>query len=328
MSRSANSKELGARSSEPVLPLEAFWDPPLGVSSRVAEALLDQGVSGDGLHLLAPSLVDLSARSTLPVLACLRGEAGSLLGPGDFAAHGVVHVIDPQTGHGGASLLSELGSRGVPGQGASDPFARVIRLDLRERFGLGWRSGQLLVTLLLFEKASRRALVELAFPARLAGADFETYLGSQRAKLLPNEGSLVPLAPDPHRPPPPAPPGGGIALSVDGMQRHVDGFPLRLRGAFDLPSDSVIPATSIPVRLLVLSTSETRMRENVLWVDVASSSDGRLRGAFMMDLGAMLPPPSTRSPERLFIYAFSGASFGGPVTTTRFDDTLVDSPLA
>jgi hypothetical protein len=215
-----------------------------------------------------------------------------------------------------------------PERGAPDRYARVIRIDLRERLALGWRTGQLLVTAFLFEKASRRVRVKLAFPARLAGADFETHVDSQRVKLQPNDASLVPLASDPHHAPPLPPRGGGIALSVDAMQRYVVGFPLRLRGAFDVPFDSVIAPTSIPLRILVLSTAEVRMRENVLWVDVQSASDDRLRGAFVVDLGTMLPPPSTRAPERLFIYAFCGTSFTGPVSTIRFDDTLVESPLA
>jgi hypothetical protein len=309
---------------------DAFWEPPVGLCSRVAEALLRQHAEGAPLHLLAPALVDLSERSSLPVLACLRGEAGAPIGPGAFAAHGVIHVMDPQTGHGGATLLSEVASgpllsteRGVP-----DRFARVVRVDLRERLKLGWRTGQLLVTALLFGQVSQRALVKLAFPPRLAGADFESYLDSQRPKLLATDASLALLPPEPYRAPLTAPLGGGIALEVDGMQRYVAGFPLRLLGAFDLPCDTEMPPTSLPIRILVLSTAEPRMREGVLWVDLPNVLDGRLRGRFVVDVGAMLPPPSSRLPERLFIYAFSGTAFAGPAMTTRFDDTLVESPLA
>lgn len=310
-----------------ILSRDAFWEPPIGLCSRLTQALLDAPAPEPSLSLFAPALVDLSQRSTLPVLACLRGEAGAPIGPGAFAAHGVVHVIDPHTGHGGAVSLSGPGSGHLSEQRVPDRFARVVRVELRDRLNLGWRTGQLWVTALLFERASQRAVVKLAFPPRLAGSDFDAFLESQRAKLLPTETSLALLEPEPYRELPELPAEGGLALQLDPVHRVVPGFPLRLYGVFDLPFDSELPPSSAPVRILVLSTADWRFRENVLWAPVAEARAGRVRASFVVDVGALLPPVSSSLPERLFIYAFSGTAFAGPATTTRCGDRLVDSPL-
>jgi hypothetical protein len=307
---------------------DAYWEPPLGLCQRVADALLVEPVGATRSFLSAPDVVDLEQRSTLPVLAALRGEAGSSLGPEAFARRAVVHAIDPETGHGAVALLSALDGP-VHETAVPDRFARVIRTDLRERLRLGWRTGELLLTVLSFEHASNRVRVRLAFPPHRVGGDFDAYLASERP-LLGSAGSpLVPLSKSERAPIPPLPASGGVALRVDALHRHAEGVPLLVHGAFDVPFERSAPPSGVPIRIVVLSSVLPQPQEGIVWVPPSGNSDnGRARGAFAVDLGAMLPPPPSSTPERLYLHAFAGPAASAPAVTTRFDDALVASPLA
>jgi hypothetical protein len=290
--------------------------------SRVVDRLFDDDVAG--LRLQAPGEVPLGTRQRLPLVI---GYALPLreLATMDLDNTAVAVAVEARSGRVRAGLArkpveSSPGPQSDPGDGES---LGMLATDLRERLRLPWEPATWLVTVLLRDRASNRARVELtpaggsyedpavaallatAAAERAAPAVWPAEADGAADGALPSyrESSLTP----------PLPGAPGIALRArdrvvvlrDGA-RAVLGGSLRVTPlAHELRGERPV----VDVTLVITGSGDATpfvARLGVPCDGDASSVTGR----FALDLLALAGLP--RSPQTLFVHAFHGDVMSGP----------------
>jgi hypothetical protein len=329
---------------------EEFWGKPLARAPQLCDQLFDQGVLGPLLD--APARVALERHDSLPVVVC-QCDTYRVMRSVDLRRASVLCVSRPdrnETKVGLAFSPEELGQQGPP-PGPKDKVPEgtgvvMFIIDARERLDLAWERGPLLLTLLLAGKASNRAQVELVPPPRFEDPEVARYVAEHRQVPYPRHVSppLDALAKLPvyRRTPesPATPPPPSIALAAPEVV--VLGESCVLRGAVRVrprPGEVVRPrpeapepvdlpegftwqdpgdpeATAVvPVTLVVAGTDAPDPR--VILVQVPSydpipdpSAPPEVELTFALDLFRVA---EFADAQACFVYAFTGASMGGPV---------------
>ncbi len=299
---------------------DEFWTDPLRNQSDATGRLSDDRVVGPRID--GPRRVALAARTTLPIALAYR-ESHATFARAPLEDWAVVCAIDPRDGWFAARKVA---TDPLPPQARPDPTAPVSRgyasrcevFDLRERLGVPWRAGPLLVTVIVRDAASNRLRIEReggepAPPAPPLQAD------------APGD-PLPSFAPRPDSPAPPA--AGGIVVAAERVCEVAR--PVVLRGAVRVaaPRTGIADAVTgradvareavVPVVLLLTSSVSRGVVVHRLAVPVArprggdAQADGAawLDGAFALDLRTI--PGAPTGAETVFVYAFTGEHMHGP----------------
>lgn len=306
----------------------------LGEAAATAAAARMVG-EREELLIAAPSRVPIDVRESLPVqvyyAATLRGMDAR-----DLARHGVLIAVDRTGGRVHARRALRAPERAPSTLDADDP-GDVFRcelpvIDARRQLELPWREADLILTLLLRDRASNRVRVALQrsaasyhddevvrflrrqrppapaapWPAAGRSGAMPRY-GTDSGQTAPADGLALTLARDPH------------ALLLSG------GFRLPLEPGARVPATGTVgmadyghprPAAVVAVTLVFLGHEEVGPVVIPLRLpaqEVAVDADGAERGVgtFALDLFALERMP--RVEQAWDVFAFSGDVMVGPL---------------
>lgn len=299
--------------------------------------------------LYAPALVDVSTRTTLPLLAVAATRSDEQV-PVDSG--GVLVAVRKEGNAVATATWQEwkepAGAEAVP-RDANDVVGFAVskyQADLRKRVPeLVWRPGHLLVRLIVGDRVTDAAPVELSAGAMGDDPDVRTYVEWVQSQQSPVAPPTSALPMDHHRddwtPEVPVEPGIALALQRVSLAREHD--QLLLRGAYNLPlrpaemvapespgnrdSQGRIVAARLSITLVLVGHGHPgptviplRVEANVFARDHA---DGRpcAAGQFRCDLFGH--PDMPRLLQRYSLYAFSGEYMAGPLPLTLIGEGII-----
>jgi hypothetical protein len=328
-------------------PGEYFTDPLKNKSAVIADLF---GSSFVGLKLDAPPLVELDARTGLPLLA-MHVWPNQVLPQPDFKRTALLTAVDLRTGFVHAAPAFDLGARGRPSPPARpDPDqgplpegmnARTYEIDARGRLDLPWEPAELLLTIVTLDQLSNRVRVKLEVSAATyRDPEVARFVEEQRARapfpaVHPSADDVLPSYRK--RPSSPAiPEASGIALSVERIHVTRPDAPALVHGSFRVPvgparlvdrdawlaqmlatsPQAVAPSALVPITLLLTGSEVATPFVWHLWVPSFDppeeiASRKMATGYFAFDM-LMLGDVAAVA-QTTFIYAFSGELLTGPI---------------
>jgi hypothetical protein len=281
----------------------------------------------------------LGERETLPVVVrrTCGGEESALARFRDCAVLAVVDVDRNELFAGYAKDRDKIRARPID-RSEIDLEATLTErhvLEARERVGVPWRPGKYVATVLLREKVSNRAPIEMA-RTQYDDPDVVRFLSSQSVVGAP--AGVWPPGHDPlpsYRATPESPPvpkEHGVTLVAPRVVVLRPEAACVLRGSFRLRvgAEDLVPGDAdaardyggakaiVPIHLLVMAAEVGAPLAYTLRVpsfDVTREGDGGVAtGHFAVDLyGLGRPGPR---PETFFLYTFSRETMSGPVKTS------------
>ncbi len=321
-----------------------FWSDPLQSVDAVAERLWD--LDREVIELAAPRRVPIDQRSTLPI-GIVRAGTYRELWQLDFHRTAVVAAmnLDHNTLYLSSVQTEELEEPSKPVDLDKAPKGQstdTATLDLREAMSLPWVPSTYALRVLLRDKVSNTARVELGkSPAAYHDPEVERFVQAQTAEApspVVQPTAREPLLPSYRRrqDSPPVPEARGVAINLERVVVKTTSAECILRGAFRLPvlpHERVRPtkrapgepAPDFPVRLptavvgvtLVVVAGDAphvaSMRLDVPSWDPLVGDTPEVTGHFAIDL--MQTPLLGVVPQTYFLYVFSGGVFEGPVPT-------------
>jgi len=293
-----------------------------------------------GLVLAAPEMIPLRGRDTFPAVVRRTGlVADHALAP--FQRYGIVTAVDLgrneiYANHAlnveGAIWIQPKPASAYVGN-SSAPYV----LELRDRLGLPWRAAEYLVTVIIRDQISNRALVRITAepPGTYEDPEVRRYLESLRAPQARARRSDTwppPAAPLPaygRLPDAPAvPEGEGIVLGIDRVVVCRSGARAVLRGSFrlkaseaelvaatDAPDSAAAPTAIVPIHLVATGSDDATPLTVTLRVPsfdpvAPGATSAVVTGHFAVDVFPLLNIGAAA--QTFFVYAFSRALMVGP----------------
>ena len=319
----------------------AFWTSDDRGADRLGTELVGEY---QGILVDAPRRVPIDQRQTLPAGIYYLGSIRELATV-RLEKHGVITLMDVT--HNRLSAVNGGRTRPEtdiierkpvdPSKMAEGDMSTVLSVELRKLFGIPWKPARYLYTVLLRDKVSNRAEIELCQSASCyVDPEVVKYQEAQRAKVNAQAAQPRPGVPlpsyrrQPESPPLPEQPG----LSVTAARLvDLDREPRWLvRGAFrlkPLPEETVKPGWTDPfytaraaepkpvavvgITLLVTGADDGSFYVFPLQVPAFGRVGQVVTGYFALD--ALQLPNAPRKPQTYFIYAFSGETMAGPLAS-------------
>ena len=319
----------------------AFWANTDRGSDRLGRELVGEY---QGILVDAPRRVPIDQRATLPAAIYYLGRIRELAAV-KLEQHGIITAMNVSENRlyavPGAALRQETDiierPPVDPAKLPAGDMSTVKAVELRQLLKLPWKPARYLYTVLLRDKVSNRAEVELCqSPTCYVDPEVVKYQEAERARInpgpmFPRPGNPVPnFRKQPDSPAVPDKPGFNIAQTrlVD-LQRDPHWL---LKGAFRLnalPQETVKPGWMDPhyalrtadpkpiavvgVTLVITGADDGSLYVYPLNLPAFGRAGAAVTGHFNMDVLQLSGAPRVR--QTYFIYVFSGESMAGPLPT-------------
>jgi hypothetical protein len=331
------------------VPDDSFW----AAGTRSKDPVVRQhGRSYFGVIVDAPWVVNLTARSTLPVFIYYMGEYKQVV-TRSFSEHGILAVMDVDQN----KLRVCRSSKAAGTDEEPDPDFQVPRddspimeghsaeietIDLRERLHLPWKPTTLMLQAILLDLASPRVTTRLvAGGSQFEDPEVRAFLERERAEKDPPavvRGASALAYPTFRRmaSSPELPAEGGIALNVERVVAVDDRKPVLLHGAFRVPlapedlvkpahkeynaahgliADDGLPFAAVAqIHLLTIGSADGDLNVYTLAAPVSSVTAGEKGpvGSGYFTIDLRTVPGLPFTDQTVFFYAFSRDQATGP----------------
>lgn len=296
------------------LPDEAFWESDERGADPMARELVGEY---EGVLIDAPRRVDTRKRTTLPAgiyqLGPIREVAATKLYK--LAAISAIDTVRNRIFLAGGQALRRDSDimEAQPRDPARMPdgdMSTTYPVELRSMLGIAWQPARLLVTLLMRDRTSNRALVDLE------GAGSPEELPPARAEDVFPPADKVATFYQMRPKSPPVPAGPGIVLSPDRIVdlRHDWQWPLygsfRLAPAPHERTAQSPPAAVLGIHLVIQGADDGGLSLTTLRVPAYERAGEFATGYFAVDLMQLC---RFRKPQTYFLTAFCGDHMAGPI---------------
>ncbi len=318
------------------LPDDAFWKS--GADHGTDPLVRKYKTTHFGVLVDAPREVDLSRRTTLPLLTYYLGTY-SQVASRSFPDHALLFIMDPERNELSVAPAepddpetepdSPETSQGDMPQGW---VAEIRELDIRERVQLSWKPARILSQIILLDLPSNRVETRLvAGNSTYVDPEKEKFLATERVQQ--NPSAPYPLLPassyEPVEHSPAVPPTPGIALHAQRIAVLEGKTPVHLDASFRLPvapeelvkranaqyneTHGLTPyAACLTIHLVAIGTGQKSPFHYRLRIPVRSLDAGVAAGHFTLDLSNL--PGFPLSEQTVFLYAFAKDWVSDPVT--------------